>query len=377
MAFGSRKTRRPTFPGQGPITDMEGLARLWPIKRINILCSRPCNIAFFTLNTDDPDYPKFERFGQRGPIQDLGNTAGNMPMTGDGGVHGDGDGDGFPDDIVPPGTIRKPPPNPDGGYWIEEDPDGDWDDHFWDGPIIPPPGVPQGPPPPPPPGAPWWEDYEPEYGDSLGGLVIPDMPLPGWRPVPEPPWYQPDNFRLFYSGNKGDKVPGRPPWAGGPADGGNPDPGKNNLGWRAEGPFIQFGWEYGEHNQHELYCGYAICARKARKLPSWWPSSDHWYDDSGRIGYRHWWPRGQMGCGAAQWAVGAGSYFQFTNDRDAGGQSNPWGETLGPNHMKPYIEIVIKWDTNLLEGVADFFEISVEIDYTGDVRGAFGVGWGF
>ena len=332
MAFGSRKTRRPTFNGQGPITGSDGLTRLWPIKRINILCSRPCNIAFFTLNTDDPDYPKFERYGQRGPIQDLGNPAGNMPMTGGGGGQGpsperkmwnDANGDGYPDDIVPPGVVKKPAPNPDGGYWIDEDPDGDGDDHFWSGPIMPPPGVPQGPPLPPDPGAPWWEEYEPEYGDSLGGLVIPDMPLPGWRPSPPPWWGWPDN---------------------------------------------------GDHSQHEIYCGFALTARKAAKMPSWWPSSDHWYDDSGRIGYRYWNDRGRYVCGAPSLGYGAGTYLQYTNDDDAGGQSNPYGETHGPNHLKPFVEIVIKWDTTLF---ADFFEISVELDSSGDVRGAFGIGWGF
>ena len=387
MAFGDFITKRPTFSGQGPITGSDGISsRLWPIKRINILCNRPCNIAFFTLNTDDPDYPKFERYGERGPIQDLGNPAGNMPMTGDDPPPSDPSYGAYQDttqrrSLGP--QERKQTPNPDGGYWIDQQMqqgeggfggffEGDRESDPIPGPIIPPgfglrPGEvgPLG-------GGDWWDDYEPEYGDSLGGLVIPDNPFPGWRPPEALPWWVPDNFRLFYSGNKGDKVPGRANVPGG----GNPDPGIGNLGWRAEGPFIQFGWKYGEHNQHEMYCGYAICARKARKLPSWWPSSDHHYDDSGRMGYRHWWPRGGMGCGAAQWAVGGGSYLQWTNDRDAGNQSNPWGETFGPNHLKPYVEVVIKWDTNLLKGVADFFEISVELDSAGDIRGAFGVGWG-
>ena len=174
------------------------------------------------------------------------------------------------------------------------------------------------------------------------------------------PWWFPNGYHLFYSGNKLDNAME------------NPDPGKGNLGLRV-GPFIGPSWHWSDSvgARNELYLGCQIpqLGQRHGGIP------ETYWDLAGRVGYRYHPPEGQ-GCG---FCWGAGTYFQWTNDEAAGGQSNPWGETIGRHHLDPYVEIHTEWDWNSAHGIESDvdFHISVELSYDGDIRGGVTISGGF
>jgi len=197
-------------------------------------------------------------------------------------------------------------------------------------------------------------DYDPDMFD-WGGLGQAQGGGVNW------PWWRPGGYHIYYSGNKLDDAME------------NPDPGKGNLGLRV-GPFIGPTWDwndsYGGRNELYLGCQIPQIGQRHGGIP------EPYWDLAGRVGYRYNPPVGQM-CG---FAFGVGTYFQWTSDDDVNDQSNPWGQTLGPHHLDPYVEIVIDWDWGDYlglpgEGLGVDYQISIELGYDGDIRG--GVTAGF
>ena len=199
-----------------------------------------------------------------------------------------------------------------------------------------------------------WEEFGPPSPERV--------PLDPSRPYTDTwPWWQPRGYHIYYSGNKLDDAME------------NPDPGKGNLGLRV-GPFIGPNWHWGdsEGGRNELYLGCQIpqIGQRHGGIP------EPYWDLAGRVGYRYHPPEGQM-CG---WGWGIGTYFQWTNDQDVNDQSNPWGETIGPHHLDPYVEIHTEWDWGDYfglpgEGSGADYHISIELGYDGDIRGGVTVGF--
>ena len=221
-----------------------------------------------------------------------------------------------------------------------------------------------------------WHTYNPSMEELVQDGTLPAEAWPEWDPDTFDwgaivaagnnrgvnwPWWRPRGYHIYYSGNKLDDAME------------NPDPGKGNLGLR-EGPFIGPNWHWGdsEGGRHELYLGCQIpqIGQRHGGIP------EAYWDLAGRVGYRYNPPAGQM-CG---FGLGIGTYFQWTNDEVAGGQSNPWGQTIGPHHLDPYVEVVVDWDWGDVfqlpgEGAGADYKISIELGYDGDIRG--GVTLGF
>ena len=206
---------------------------------------------------------------------------------------------------------------------------------------------------------------------GVGGTSLQESGI--FQVPPDSPWYEPWGWKIWYTGHKLDSAT-RP----------NPDPFAGNMGITDEGPWIGNWWRWGDESQtgvprpHELYAGFQIPGFSHPWFLYPEGQTHHgipasYWDVAGSLTYRyhgHNQPQQSL-----NWAWGAGMYFQITNDDTAGGQSNPWGQSLGPHHIIPYVEVATFWDGWSFGGAAadTVYEVTWQIDYKGGSRIGFAV----